>query len=190
MPATAREMGVTDVSDPAQNLNGGAKYLAQQLRAFKGNLALALAAYNAGPGAVQEYLAGRKPLPAETIAYVNKIVAEFRKPIAQPAGAAERVRGLVAPGNIDLHHRPVVHNKDGTISTVRSITITPEGGPYKGKAVLIPTVVGNRVVSNREAVEHFRKTGQHLGIFASEPDADRYAQSLHEEQAHEYGRRG
>ena len=53
MPATARSLGV-DRKDPAENLDGGARYLKQQYRAF-GSWRLALAAYNAGPGAVKKY---------------------------------------------------------------------------------------------------------------------------------------
>lgn len=91
--------------------------------------------------------------------------------------------GMVAPGNIDLTRRPVVHNPDGSISTVRSITI---GGEGDEPATLIPTVVGNRVVSNREAVDYYRKTGEHLGKFSSIGAADDYAQQLHEDQAQMY----
>ena len=89
--------------------------------------------------------------------------------------------GLLVPGNIDIHHRPVVRNPDGSISTVRSITIGQDG-----RAVLIPTVVGGRVVSNEAAIQHFQKTGQHLGIFSDEASADSYAQRLHRQQAREY----
>lgn len=89
--------------------------------------------------------------------------------------------GMIKPGNIDLTKRPVVHNPDGTISTVRSITISTPAG-----AVLIPTVIGNRVVSDHEAVHHFVLSGQHLGIFRSEREADAYAQHLHESQARQY----
>jgi hypothetical protein len=89
--------------------------------------------------------------------------------------------GLIKPGNIDLLHRPVVHNPDGSISTVRSITVgTPHG------FVLLPTVVGGRVVSNDAAIDHWRRSGQHLGVFASERAADRYAQQLHQSQARRY----
>ena len=73
MPATAAGLGVTNVLDPVQNLNGGAKYLKQQLDAFGGDVTKALAAYNAGPGAVQRY--GGVPPYAETQAYVHKVQA-------------------------------------------------------------------------------------------------------------------
>lgn len=89
---------------------------------------------------------------------------------------------MIEPGNIDTSKRPVVHNKDGSISTVRSITVEQDG-----KFILIPTVVGKKVVSNNQAMNHFTKTGEHLGIFNSEQSADAFAQSLHEEQAQEYG---
>lgn len=87
----------------------------------------------------------------------------------------------IVPGNIDLHHRPVVHNKDGSISTVLSMSI----GTDKGE-VLIPMVVGGRVVSDKEAVRHYQQTGEHLGIFRTPAEADAYAQRLHERQAAEY----
>jgi hypothetical protein len=94
----------------------------------------------------------------------------------------EKPSGLLTPGNIDLHNRPVVHNPDGTISTVRSISISDD----QGRGILIPTVVGNKVVSNDEAIAHYKQTGEHLGIFTNEDAADAYAQTLHEEQAKEY----
>lgn len=79
MPATAAGLGVTDVLDPVQSINGGAKYLKQQLDAFGGDVAKALAAYNAGPGAVQRF--GGIPPYAETQNYVRIVqanAAEFR----------------------------------------------------------------------------------------------------------------
>lgn len=71
MPATALELGVRDRFDPIENLMGGADYLAQQILRF-GDLRLALAAYNAGPGRVARL--GRVPDIAETRAYVATVV--------------------------------------------------------------------------------------------------------------------
>ena len=72
MPGTARSLGVTDPHDPKQAIDGGAKYLKQQLDAFGGDVEKALAAYNAGPGAVKRY--GGIPPYAETQNYVKKVV--------------------------------------------------------------------------------------------------------------------
>jgi soluble lytic murein transglycosylase-like protein len=73
MPGNARGLGVTDLHDPVQSIEGGAKYLAQQLKTFNGDVARALAAYNAGPGAVQRY--GGVPPYAETQNYVRAVQA-------------------------------------------------------------------------------------------------------------------
>ena len=73
MPATAAGLGVTNVLDPAQSLDGGAKYLRAQLDAFGGDVTRALAAYNAGPGAVKRY--GGVPPYAETQNYVRAVQA-------------------------------------------------------------------------------------------------------------------
>jgi hypothetical protein len=73
MPGTAAGLGVSNVLDPVQSINGGAKYLKQQLDAFGGDVAKALAAYNAGPGAVQRF--GGNPPYAETQTYVRAVQA-------------------------------------------------------------------------------------------------------------------
>jgi soluble lytic murein transglycosylase-like protein len=72
MPATAAGLGVGDTTDPAQAIEGGAKYLRQQLDRFGGDEAKALAAYNAGPGAVDRF--GGVPPYAETQGYVQKVL--------------------------------------------------------------------------------------------------------------------
>lgn len=75
MPATARYLGVKDAFDPRENVMGGARYLRTLLDTFHGDLNLTLAAYNAGPGAVQKY----KGVPPyrETQAYVRSIRASY-----------------------------------------------------------------------------------------------------------------
>jgi soluble lytic murein transglycosylase-like protein len=72
MPGTAASLGVTNPLDPAQAIEGGAKYLRQQLDRFGGDASKALAAYNAGPGAVERF--GGVPPYAETQAYVRKVL--------------------------------------------------------------------------------------------------------------------
>jgi soluble lytic murein transglycosylase-like protein len=74
MPGTAASLGVSNPLDPAQSLQGGAKYLRQQLDRFGGDERLALAAYNAGPGAVARY--GGVPPYSETQNYVNSVMAK------------------------------------------------------------------------------------------------------------------
>jgi soluble lytic murein transglycosylase-like protein len=86
MPGTAAGLGVTNVLDPLQSLDGGAKYLRQQLDAFGGDVTKALAAYNAGPGAVQRY--GGVPPYAETQHYVQVVqenAARYRTAAPTPS---------------------------------------------------------------------------------------------------------
>ncbi len=72
MDATAAGLGVSDAFDPVQNIEGGAKFLSQLLNRYHGNEVLALAAYNAGPGAVDKW--GGVPPYQETQTYVPRIL--------------------------------------------------------------------------------------------------------------------
>jgi soluble lytic murein transglycosylase-like protein len=76
MPGTALEMGVADPFDPEQNIRGGVRYLSQLLRLWDGQMPLALAAYNAGPGKVP----GRSEIPAfeETRHYIQRVLYYYR----------------------------------------------------------------------------------------------------------------
>ncbi len=76
MPSTAHQLGVTDSFEPGQNINGGTAYLDALLTRYHDNLALALAAYNAGPGAVDRYH-GIPPY-RETRTYVARVMTEFK----------------------------------------------------------------------------------------------------------------
>ena len=89
MPGTAFELGVGDTFDPAQNISGGARYLAMLLRDFHGDVKLAAAAYNAGAGAVTKY--GGVPPYAETQVYVKRVAVlyqRYRKALAAPGSPA------------------------------------------------------------------------------------------------------
>jgi soluble lytic murein transglycosylase-like protein len=76
MPRTAEALGVENAFDPAQNLDGGARHLGQLLTLYGGDLAKALAAYNAGEGAVHRH--GGVPPYRETRAYVRKVLDRYR----------------------------------------------------------------------------------------------------------------
>lgn len=120
MPSTAAGLGV-DPFDPAQNLDGGARYLRQMLDMFGGDYSLAVAAYNAGPGAVQQY--GGVPPFEETQNHVRKVL-----------GDAQPMAGEAAPARV----LPVA---SGVITQVFGPTDEPldSGGTNKGIDIAVPT---------------------------------------------------
>ena len=77
LPETAAQLGVRNVDDPAENIDAGTRYLRDLLQKYNNDLALALAAYNAGPDKVQLY--GRVPPFAETISYVRRVKRGYEK---------------------------------------------------------------------------------------------------------------
>jgi len=84
MPQTAAGLGVTNPYDPAQAIDGGARYLASKLQSYGGDASLALAAYNAGSGAVDRY-GGVPPYP-ETQNYVQQVLARAERLHSERSG--------------------------------------------------------------------------------------------------------
>ena len=99
IPATADRFGVDDAFDPAQNIRGGAEYLAWLLERFDGNVTLAAAGYNAGEGNVDRY--GGVPPFDETQRYVQRVATlhvRYREALAEPAAAAGVPDATVSTG--------------------------------------------------------------------------------------------
>lgn len=114
MPATAAGLGV-DPTDAAQNVDGGVRLLSQLLQQYNGDVSLALAGYNAGPGAVSKY-GGVPPFP-ETQSYVASIMASLGQspsdstPTGLPAGSSD-------PGSIDPSSLPADSSTGESLATV------------------------------------------------------------------------
>ena len=142
------------------------------------------------PEAVQDWL-----IKGEGSPYYSKLRATessnngyYRSLAMAESGMAKReyeqppkATGLVEAGTINLDKRKVLREGD-VIKTEESMSVGVDSGE-----VLIPTVVEGKKLTEKEAIAHYRNTGEHLGIFKTVEDADKYAQALHERQGRMYG---
>jgi hypothetical protein len=98
LPETAERLGVKDVFDPGQNIDAGTRYLSELLQRYHNNLALALAAYNAGPEKINKF--GNVPPYAETISYVRRVKQAYEnsKSGATPQSTQRKKPVSTAPG--------------------------------------------------------------------------------------------
>lgn len=105
----------------------------------------------------------------------------IHRPPASPVGPFP---GMLQSGNVDLEHRPIAKNPDGSYSTVRSMSFGGDGG----KEILVPTVSPDgTILSDDAAIDAYGKTGQTLGVFDTPEHADMYAGALHKAQEQFYG---
>jgi hypothetical protein len=132
--------------------------------------------------------------------------AAQQNPLSYDVGplAGTRISGLLERGNIDVNHRPLIHNADGTHSTIDSMTVPigkdgksrQWGSPDIAGYALVPSIADGRFLTpdgkipdakNKDAQQqledaataYYNKTGQHLGIFKTDKDADKYANQTH-----------
>jgi transglycosylase-like protein with SLT domain/sporulation related protein len=126
MPGTAAMRGLADAFEPLQALRESASYLRELRTTFRGNLGLAAAAYNAGPGQVEAWLAGRRSLPAETVAYVRIVTGSTAE-----AWASQPLPQLES-SNTPTSARCIELAKLMTQSTSRPLALasSPPWGPW------------------------------------------------------------
>lgn len=111
LPSTAARLGVKNIFDPQENIDAGTRYLSQLLQLYKNDLALTLAAYNAGPERVQQY--GRHVPPfAETVSYVRRVKQTYSqrknsptatKPLQVAGAASQTQQSAAAPVSSSIH---------------------------------------------------------------------------------------
>ena len=118
IPETAQRFGVNDAFSPAENIKGGARYLRYLLEMFQGDYVRALAAYNAGEGAVAKY--GGVPPYSETRNYIAQVGKQLEKSLAgkpQPKPVETQPAASAAPGDGVTHLQEIVQ-PDGTVRYV------------------------------------------------------------------------
>ncbi|MGC8738723.1 MAG: lytic transglycosylase domain-containing protein [Candidatus Hydrogenedens sp.] len=155
MPATAVEMGVTDIFDPAQNIAGGVQYLNRMLDLFNGNIDFALAGYNAGPENVKKY----KGIPPfdETINYVKLVKSKLGLKLdanyyaSRMSGKITAVKRNISTAGINSGKKYMVYFKSGLRQPADDVV---EQAPYYYISY------GNRTYPVRtELVQKVEKTG-------------------------------
>jgi cell wall-associated NlpC family hydrolase len=153
MPDTARGLGVTNSFDPLQNLEGGARFLAGALKRFGGNEQLALAAYNAGPAAVERY--GGIPPFAETQAYVPRVLGYAAQYRAEGFG---QTPATAVPGTTTPLPLPDPSALDGTVTA--ATTSSSDAATIANAEATAPTPTAQHAIA---VASQYLGTPYHFG---------------------------
>lgn len=170
MPSTARSLGV-DPYDPIDNLRGSAMYLSQQLRAFNGNPQLALAAYNAGPGAVRSH--NGVPPYKETQGYVSRVMGYWGGSSGAPVGAAQN--GSQVGQSVDPSHIARIQYAYADDPTIANILVQREmnkAQPGSAPGMTGPTPAGAAVLPRKPgelAWQYLQRLGGSLFGLRNDP---------------------
>lgn len=123
-------------------------------------------------------LLGTPPVPKEELGWWDTATGAIKRVLSpKPAEQKPEEPGMIKKGNIDYSTRPNVNNPDGTHSSVVSKSFN-----FDGEEVLIPTISDDgKKLSDKEAINLYKKTGKHLGKFKTAKDADNYANAHHAE---------
>jgi hypothetical protein len=177
--APAATPPVDDQQASAAPAGGSGAYLAQRQAALTSGVSSG--AVDTGPKYAQADTGTRTDATVDGKPPKVTVAQTDTAPKLSPAPPGKPV-GMVAPGNIDLAHRPIYKQPDGRISTVNSIGVEDEDG----KQVVIPTIIDGKQVSNKEAWAHYLQTGEFLGKFDTVANANQFARDLHRAQAEYY----
>ena len=167
MPDTAKSLGVNP-DDEIENIWGGVKYLSEQMKTFKGNVPLALAAYNAGPGAVEKH--GGIPPYKETQGYVGRIMDMLGPSSAEAAGPVPSDEEIAKVAGVDLDQLKAASSKgvpsDKEIARIAGIDLAT----MRPRAASGPSITSCTGDSCGDALANYLNAGPLKGTGTSLPN--------------------
>lgn len=113
------------------------------------------------------------------VALGQPVMFDYYNPSGKSTDPGEKLpEGMLEKGNLDPYNRPILKNSDGSVSTAVTKSFN-----FDGREVLIPTVVNGKKLSDKDAVAHYKETGEHFGAFKDVASADAFSEDLHNRMA-------